>query len=207
HNVLLSLNEVGGDPRQFGVSPAAFHHANRQRLRQWPNTMLATATHDTKRGEDARTRIDVLSEMPDAWGRRARRWAALNRFLRREVDGTSAPSRNDEYMIYQTLVGAWPAKLVGAPLANSEDLQAFTRRMAGFVVKAVREAKVATSWDNPNLAYENACTVFLERMLDASRSNPFLADFVAFQVEVAHRGVLSSLSQTVLKLTVPGVPD
>jgi (1->4)-alpha-D-glucan 1-alpha-D-glucosylmutase len=212
HHLLLSLNEVGGDPRQFATSPAAFHYLNQQRSQRWPHSMLATATHDTKRGEDARTRIDVLSEMPELWARRVRRWSRLNRGFRRDLDGEPAPSRNDEYALYQALVGAWPTEWlptegVATQLPAAADIQPFADRLAAFLVKAVREAKVVSSWDNPNEAYEQASTAFVLRLFDVSRSNPFLADFAAFNAQVAYLGMLNSLSQLVLKLTAPGVPD
>ncbi len=207
HFLLLSVNEVGGDPRQFSVSPAAFHHANRQRARQWPGSMLTTATHDTKRGEDARLRLDVLSEMPAAWEQRVRRWRHLNRFQRRDLDGQSAPSRNDEYMIYQTLVGAWPTAMDGTSPDPSRPLDDLAERVKAYVVKAAREAKVVTSWDSPNAAYESACTAFVQRLLDGTQPNPFLADFAAFQAEIADFGMFNGLSQVVLKLTAPGIPD
>jgi 4-alpha-glucanotransferase/(1->4)-alpha-D-glucan 1-alpha-D-glucosylmutase len=204
HN-LISLNEVGGDPRLFGVSVAAFHHANRERARQWPQAMLATTTHDTKRGEDARARIDVLSEMPDELSRRAMRWAELNRFLRPEGD-VEAPTRNDEYLLYQTLLGAWPAEFVATPPEGAA-LARFSTRIEQFTIKAVREAKLVSSWDNPNEAYENACVAFLRGALDDSRPNPFLADFAGFAKRIAFFGMLNGLSQAALRLTVPGVPD
>ena len=207
HHLLLSLNEVGGDPRHFATSPTAFHHLNQQRSQRWPHAMVATATHDTKRGEDARTRIDVLSEMPDLWARRVKRWSRLNRMFRRDLDGAPAPSRNDEYAIYQALAGAWPAEFPGEALPVAGDVQAFADRLTGFLVKAIREAKLISSWDNPNASYEEAATAFVLRLLDVSRPNPFLADFVAFNAQVAYLGMLNSLSQLVLKLTVPGVPD
>ncbi len=208
YNLLISLNEVGGDPRQFGTSAAGFHEANRQRLRQWPDAMLATSTHDTKRGEDARIRIDILSEIPEEWDQRFRRWVLLNRFLRRQVDGNRVPSRNDEYMIYQSLVGAWPVVFAERPAADSPELAAFSQRMQAFAIKAAREARLATSWADPKPDYEEAYTAFIARLLDASRPNPFLDDFAEFHAAaVAHPAMLASLSQLVLKLTVPGVPD
>ena len=207
YNLLISLNEVGGDPRQFGTSAAAFHEANRQRLRQWPDAMLATSTHDTKRGEDARIRIDILSEIPEEWDRRVRRWMSLNRYLRRHADGDRAPSRNDEYMIYQSLVGAWPVAFAERPAADSPELGAFSERMQAFAIKAAREARLMTSWADPKQAYEEAYTAFVARLLDASRPNPFLDDFAEFHAAIAHPAMLASLSQLLMKLTVPGVPD
>jgi (1->4)-alpha-D-glucan 1-alpha-D-glucosylmutase len=201
---LLSLNEVGGDPRQFGVSVAAFHRANQQRARDWPHSMLATATHDTKRGEDARLRIDALSEMPAEWERRVQRWSELVRSLRREVDGMPAPTPTDEFMIYQTLLGAWPAEFIGRP-PDRDALAGFVARIERYVVKAVREAKVASSWENPAEAYEAACVGFVRGALNPA--HPFLAELSGFAERVAFIGMLSSLAQTVLRLTAPGVPD
>ncbi|MGE0746828.1 MAG: malto-oligosyltrehalose synthase [Rhodospirillales bacterium] len=207
HNRLLSLNEVGGEPRQFGVASAAFHQANRQRARQWPHAMLATATHDTKRGEDARARLDVLSEIPQAWSARVARWHRLNRRLVRAADDGQAPTRNDAYMIYQTLVASWPVALTGRRPQSADELGNLAPRLAGFVVKAVREAKQHSSWDNPYPAYEDACTAFVQRLLEVERPNPFLDDFVGFAETVAFHGMLNGLCQAILKCTAPGVPD
>jgi (1->4)-alpha-D-glucan 1-alpha-D-glucosylmutase len=199
HARLLSLNEVGGDPRQFGVSLAAFHHANRERARRWPSAMLATSTHDSKRGEDLRPRLDLLSELPGEWAELSRRWATLNRFARRRHEGRRAPARKDEYLIYQTLLGAWP---------NDEaELEGFADRVADYLTKALREAKQRTSWARPDEGYEAACIGFARRLLQRDRPNPFLDSFLPFQRRVAALGALGSLVQTVLKLTVPGLPD
>ena len=198
YNRLLSLNEVGGDPRQFGVTVSAFHHLMQERAKSWPSAMSALSTHDTKRGADMRARINVLSELAPEWNHRVRRWASLNRFKRGKVNGDPAPSPNDEYGIYQTLLAAWPSK---------SEIDAFGERLKGTVLKSIREAKRRTSWTNPNEAYESACLRFVERLLEADRSNPFLDDFLAFQQSVAQFGVLNSLSQLVVTLTAPGVPD
>lgn len=203
---LLSLSEVGGDPGQFGTSPAAFHHANRLRARQWPHAMLATSTHDTKRGEDARTRIDVLSELPAAWHERTDRWTMLNRLLRQDLDGAAAPMPGDEYLFYQALLGAWPAAFAGASL-EADTLAVLTARIERYFVKAMREAKLVSSWENPNEAYEAACTAFVRGALDATRTTPFLPDFAAFAEGIAFFGMLNSLSQLVLRMTIPGMPD
>ncbi|HLI12561.1 MAG TPA: malto-oligosyltrehalose synthase [Alphaproteobacteria bacterium] len=203
---LSSLCEVGSDPRQFGVSPAAFHHLNQERLRRWRHGMLATATHDTKRGEDARARINALSELPQQWAQRASRWASLNRRKKTEVDGRPAPSRNDEYLLYQTLLGAWPAESAGAALEGSE-LAEFVARITGYMRKAVREAKERSSWANPHQDYEAALESFVARILDPKAGRPFLGDFLPFQARIAGLGMLSGLVQTALKLTCPGVPD
>lgn len=196
---LLSLNEVGGDPRQFAVTLAAFHHANRERARRWPNAMLATSTHDSKRGEDVRPRLDLLSELPGDWAELSRRWATLNRFARRRHLGRRAPARKDEYLIYQTLLGAWPNQ--------EEALDGFAERIAEYLTKALREAKQRTSWARPDEGYEAACIGFARRLLQRDRPNPFLDSFLPFQRRIAALGALGSLVQTALKLTIPGLPD
>jgi (1->4)-alpha-D-glucan 1-alpha-D-glucosylmutase len=202
---LLSLNEVGGDPRRFGLSPSGFHRRMRQSRRHWPHSMLTTATHDTKRGEDVRARLNVLSELTAEWTQHVTRWAALNRDHRALVDGQPAPTPADEYMLYQTLVGAWP--LMPGQALSGPVLGEFRDRLTGYMLKATREAKERTSWMQPNLAYEEACRDFIARLLDVGTSQPFLTDFHAFHAAVAPLGALNGLGQIVLKLTVPGVPD
>ncbi len=199
---LASLNEVGGGPERFGTSVGAFHRANQSRTREWPDTMLATSTHDTKRSEDVRTRIDVLSELPSRWRLALRRWSRLNRSRKRRVDGAEAPSRRDEYLLYQTLIGTMPpADLDEAALG------AWRERIEAYMLKAVREAKLHSSWINPNAAYEQALTDFVRGLLGRRESNLFLDDFLAAAPPIARLGLYNSLSQTALKLTVPGVPD
>jgi (1->4)-alpha-D-glucan 1-alpha-D-glucosylmutase len=204
---LISLNEVGGDPRQFGTSVPAFHRVNEERSKQWPHAMLASATHDTKRGEDARARINVLSELPAAWAERAARWSVLNRSRHAEVDGRRAPSRNDEYLIYQALLGVWPSEWIGRKPEPGAALDDLKERLRTYVVKALREAKLRSSWARPNEALEAVCAAFVGDLVDTSRPNLFLDDFVPFQETVAFFGMLNSLAQTALKLTCPGVPD
>ncbi len=203
---LLCLNEVGGEPGRFGTSAAAFHHVNQDRLARFPFGLLATATHDHKRGEDTRLRIAVLSEMAEGWHARVRRWTRLNRMKRRQGtgDGTRAPSRNDEYIFYQTLVGAWPPDL--SP-DDGAGLGAFADRLAAYMLKAVREAKVRTSWTTPNPTYEAGVEHFVRTVLDPARSAPFLADVAALVAEIGPAAAVNGLAQTLLKLTVPGVPD
>jgi (1->4)-alpha-D-glucan 1-alpha-D-glucosylmutase len=203
---LISCNEVGGDPRQMSLSIAAFHARNRERAKRWPNSMLATATHDTKRGEDARARIDVLSEIPGEWERSVRRWAALNSRWKVDLDDRRAPSRNDEYLIYQTLIGAWPVELDEPPF-DPAALGEFAARIQAYLVKAAREAKLATSWANPIREYEDALLQFAGRLLDPESGRLFLAEFLPLQRRVARIGMLNSLVQLALKLTCPGVPD
>jgi len=207
YNRLLSLNEVGGDPRQFGVTASAFHHLMQERAQRWPNALSPLATHDTKRGADLRARLNVLSEIAPEWNQRVRRWASLNRFRRGKVADAPAPSPNDEYAIYQTLLGAWPMELCGRAAPDPAGIESFRRRVQDTVLKSIREAKRRTSWSNPNEAYESACLHFVERILEIDRPNPFLDDFVAFQHRIAGIGALNSLGQTILALTAPGVPD
>ena len=204
---LASLNEVGGDPRQFGISVSAFHHVNEERAKQWPHAMLATATHDTKRGEDARARINVLSELGEIWSERITRWSRLNRSRRAEVDGAWAPSRNDEYLFYQVLLGVWPADWTGRKPEPGPALDALQDRLRQYATKALREAKLRTSWARPDEPFEAASAAFLTDIIDPGRPNPFLDDFVPFQARIAFFGMLNSLAQTALKLTCPGVPD
>jgi (1->4)-alpha-D-glucan 1-alpha-D-glucosylmutase len=200
YNRLVSLNDVGGDPRRFGVPPAEFHQTMQQHAHAWPHTMLATSTHDSKRSEDIRARINVLSEVPVLWRRRVRRWRELNHSKKRLVDGQDAPTRNDEYLLYQTLIGAWP-------IASEEAAdRGFEERIRNYMLKAVREAKEKTSWANPNVEYENAVVAFVKALLSPN-NNEFLADFLPFQSYISRMGMFNSLSQLLIKLTAPGVPD
>jgi (1->4)-alpha-D-glucan 1-alpha-D-glucosylmutase len=205
YNVLLSLNEVGGDPQRFGAPVAHFHEANRRRREQWPAALLATATHDTKRGEDARARLNLLSEVPDDWRRHLARWSRLNAGLRTLIDGEPAPDRNDEYLFYQALLGAWPAAAgKEVPLVAPADL---VSRLSEYMKKAIKEAKVHTSWINPNEEYDKGVADFLTRTLAGPKARRFLAEFLPFQRFIALRGMVNSLAQVVLKIISPGVPD
>ena len=191
---LIALNEVGGNPRRFGLSLKAFHAASEDRARHWPYTMLGTSTHDTKRSEDSRARLGVLSEIPGMWRLALRRWSLLNRSHRTEIDGTAAPSRGDEYHFYQALIAIWP----GASPAELAD------RLKAYMLKAVREAKQYTSWINPDQEYEAA----LERFVTESLHNAlFLKDLKEVMPRLAHLGMLVGLSQALLKVASPGVPD
>jgi (1->4)-alpha-D-glucan 1-alpha-D-glucosylmutase len=202
YNVLVALNEVGGDPQRFGISVRAFHQANLQRQERWPYTMLATSTHDTKRGEDARCRLDVLSEIPDTWAENVARWSRLNASARTNVDGEPAPDRGDEYLFYQALLGAWSATSESiVPPAGLVD------RMQAYMLKALREAKLHTSWVNNNRPYEQATEQFVAKVLSPTTGQDFLASLAPFRAQVAFQGMLNSLSQLVLKLASPGVPD
>jgi (1->4)-alpha-D-glucan 1-alpha-D-glucosylmutase len=202
YNRLVSLNEVGGEPDRFGLSVEEFHTQCLARLEKWPDSLSATSTHDTKRGEDVRARISVLSEIPREWRAAVGRWHRWNRRYAAEVDGRPAPDRNDEYLLYQTLIGAWP-------LAPSQDhaLAAFTTRIQQYMLKATKEAKVNTSWINPNEAYDEALRAFASRILEPGPGNRFLADFTAFQEFVGRLGMVNSLAQTLIKIAAPGVPD
>ncbi len=191
-NRLVSLNDVGGDPSRFGTSLAEFHAAMDARQRATPDGLSATSTHDTKRSEDVRVRIDVLSEIPGPWRERVSAWQKLNRKHRTMVDGRPTPGPNTEYLIYQTMVGAWPITV---------------DRLRAYVTKAIHEAKSHTSWVNPNARYDEAVTAFVEAILDPARSSRFLADFTAFAARIAHFGAFYALSQTLIKITAPGVPD
>jgi (1->4)-alpha-D-glucan 1-alpha-D-glucosylmutase len=199
YNRLLSLNEVGGNPSVFGISVRDFHEFNARRIRQWPHSLNATATHDTKRGEDARARLNVLSEMPKEWGAAVRAFAKANARLKMPVGARSAPDVNDEYLIYESLLGAYPFA--------EEDLPNLTERMKAYIVKAIREAKVHTAWVKPDVAYEQTCVDFVDAILDRSRSSDFLSSFLPLEKKIAFYGVFNSLSQLVLKLCSPGVPD
>ncbi|MGP0074666.1 MAG: malto-oligosyltrehalose synthase [Bryobacteraceae bacterium] len=199
---LASLNEVGGDPERFGVSGSAFHRRNLIRRELWPNGMNASSTHDSKRGEDVRARINVLSEIPGEWYRAIRRWRDLNRSAKTRVDERHAPDSNEEYLVYQTLVGTWPLY----PM-NPDEHEAYVRRIDGYVQKALHEAKVHTSWVNPNSEYEQAVTKFVERVLEPSPGNLFLQDLRQFQAPIARAGLWNSIAQLVVKIASPGVPD
>ncbi len=202
YNRLASLNDVGGNPEMFGVPVRSFHAANADAARLWPHAMLASSTHDNKRSEDVRARIDVLSEMPALWRLQLRRWSRANRSKKREVDGEAAPSRNDEYLLYQTLLGTCPP---GAP--DAAEMAAYTERIVQYMIKATREAKAETSWLNPNLPYEQATADFVHALLAESKRNLFLRGFRVVLEPVARLGRYNSLSMALIKLTAPGVPD
>ena len=204
YNRLIALNEVGGDPDRFGATVDAFHAAMKRRLRRQAAGLSTTSTHDTKRGEDARARLYVLSEMPELWSSAVRRWAGLNAGHRRDVDGTPAPEPEVEWMFYQALAGVLPLDL---SLADTEACSALCERMVGFMLKAVREAKAHTSWTGQNPAYEEAIEGFTRAALDPTRSKEFLQDVASTCEPIFRAGALNSLSQTAIKLAAPGVPD
>jgi len=199
---LLSLNEVGGEPDRFGIAPEALHGYFTARQAKWPFSLSPLSTHDTKRSEDVRARLNVLSEIPEEWSMAVQRWSRLNATHRQSVEEQPAPDANEEYFLYQTLLGAWPLE----PYATSE-YQAFVDRILAYMEKALHEAKVHTSWINPNTDYDRAVTGFVQRILDERVNRDFLDDFLTFQQRVSHYGLYNSLAQTLLKLTAPGVPD
>lgn len=202
YNRLVSLNDVGGDPRTFGIGIDDFHGANERIACTHPFGLLASSTHDSKRSEDVRARIDVLSEMPGPWRFALRRWRGINQRRKSRLGDGLAPSADDEYLLYQTLIGVWPFDAAG------DDAPPLRERVEAYMIKAAREAKRHTSWMNPDPAYEAALADFVRRLLagDATR-NAFLADFLPLQRTVALFGGYNSLSLLLLKLTAPGVPD
>jgi len=204
YHALVSVNEVGGDPQRLGRSVAAFHDTNLHRLRHWPGDMLATTTHDTKRSEDARARINVLSEMPAVWAAAAARWRRINAPNRTRLPGGQAPDANDEYLFYQALLGVWP---IGLDASNPDLPTDLVPRLTAYMHKATKEAKRHTSWITPNPDYETAVARFIERSLTGRTSRAFFAAFLPLVDRVASAGMVNSLSQLVLKIASPGVAD
>ncbi len=201
---LLAHNEVGGDPRRYATSISAFHRANEERLKRSPADMIGGSTHDTKRGEDARMRIAALSGLTTEWGQRLASWTRANRRWVTESGSDMLPDRNHQLYFYQTLVGAWPMEL--SP-DDASGASALAERVEQALLKAVREGKERSSWTNPVDDYEQALRRFVRGALDVSRPNVFLSDFADFMQRVGWLGALSSLSQTLLRLTMPGLPD
>jgi (1->4)-alpha-D-glucan 1-alpha-D-glucosylmutase len=200
YHPLLSLNEVGGNPRPSAApSREHFYSFLKNRRDHWPGTMDASSTHDTKRSEDVRARINVLSEMPDEWERHLQRWAQQNARHKEDIGGQSAPERNEEYFLYQTLLGVWPL--------DEGDGRTLLDRVQAHLIKATREAMVHTRWTRPNQRHEDALQKFVARILSPQESGDFLPDFRQFQERVAYYGMFNSLSQTLLKIVSPGVVD
>ena len=201
---LASLNSVGGDPTRFGAPRDRFHHVIGARARSWPHAMNSTSTHDGKRGEDVRARINVLSEIPDEWEKQVDAWHGINRGRKPRTgegdDVRQVPDNNEEYLLYQTLLGAWEAE-DGKPSPD------FIDRMKSYAVKAAKEAKVNTAWLAPDESYEKALSEFVERILDPSPDNRFLESFHPFQRKIARYGFFNTLSQTLIKIAAPGAPD
>jgi len=199
YNRLVGLNEVGASPDRFGLSLEKFHKFNAAKAEHWPDCLNATSTHDTKRGQDVRARIGVLTEMPELWSSKVRHWKQINAGFKSKCHGIISPDANDEYFLYQTLIGAMPF--------DSEQYDDFGERIKQYIIKVVREAKQHSSWVEPNEQYERAFCGFVDRILDSSASNKFQNDFSSFQKQIAAYGIFNSLSQTLLQMISPGVPD
>ncbi|HLN44943.1 MAG TPA: malto-oligosyltrehalose synthase [Candidatus Sulfotelmatobacter sp.] len=195
---LLSLNDVGGSPNVFGIPIDDFNEFNLKRYSKWPFSINATATHDTKRGEDVRARLNILSEIPNEFGQRIKKWTELNTTKKKRIRDNMAPSKNEEYYLYQMLLGTYPFDSV----SNTD----YVKRVQDHIVKALREGKLSSSWFEPNEDYEDAVTSFINEILNGSDPE-FVKDFNAFQKNIAFYGMFNSLSQTLLKITSPGVPD
>jgi (1->4)-alpha-D-glucan 1-alpha-D-glucosylmutase len=220
YNRLVSLSEVGGHPHAPCISITRWHQENAARAVHWPNAMLSTSTHDTKRGEDTRARISTLAELPNEWEEAVTEWRWMHASLLREVDGQPAPSAGDQYLFYQTLLGVWP----DLP-PDDDELAALSERLSVYMAKATKEAKLRTSWINPDEAYDDAVRAFVEGAMadegladqagergDVSsphggHETPFSRSFLALHRKVAYFGRLSALAQVLLKFTSPGVPD
>jgi (1->4)-alpha-D-glucan 1-alpha-D-glucosylmutase len=197
---LFAANEVGHHPAEFGRPPADFHDDNQKRLRDWPASLLATSTHDTKMSEDVRARLLALSEIPERWDTALHRWSKLNHVAKTLVDNVLAPDANEEYLLYQILLGAWP-------LHEDQVDETFRERIKAYMRKALSESKARTNWANPNEPWLKACDDFIERILDPQASRAFLDDFVPFAQTIAEQGMKMALVQVALKITSPGVPD
>jgi len=201
YNRLVSLNEVGGEPDTFGIPADAMHGWLAERAKRWPHSLSASSTHDTKRSEDVRARINILSELPAEWRQATGRWARMNRKARVVIDGESYPSRNEEYLLYQTLVGTWPTR----PMTADGERE-YLERIRGYMLKTMREAKVFTSWLNPSEPHERAMGRFVEMVLSPANV-AFRRDFGELASRVARYGVYNSLAQLAIKIGAPGVPD
>ena len=205
YNRLAALNEVGGEPQQFGIGLDAFHERNLDRQRNWPATLLATSTHDTKRSEDVRARMVAISELPQPWRRSIQRWRLLNRKWKRTIDEVQAPDPNEEYLLYQTLLGTWPVNTHSQ--AEQTASAEYVARIQAYMAKALNEAKLNTSWIRPNEDWLGAMRDFVAKILETSSKNKFLPNFFPVVEEIARLGVINSLTQNLLRLTSPGVPD
>ncbi|MFC7736801.1 malto-oligosyltrehalose synthase [Roseomonas sp. GCM10028921] len=201
---LISRNEVGSEPSHFAITPHAFHAACRDRAKYFPREMLATATHDTKRGEDTRARLAVISELPEEWAATLTRWTRLNSVLKKEVDGEPAPDATDEIMLYQSLIGAWPLDLDPSDEAGVE---ALIKRLAAWQEKALREGKRRSEWAVPNEPYEAACRDFLTAMLASDRPSRLREEVAAMVRRLSPAGAVNGLAQALIRCTAPGIPD
>jgi (1->4)-alpha-D-glucan 1-alpha-D-glucosylmutase len=205
YNRLAALNEVGGEPQLFGLSVETFHQRNLRRQRDWPASLLATSTHDSKRSEDVRARMLAISEIPQLWGRSLQKWRTANRRFKKQIDEAEAPDAGEEYLLYQTLLGTWPVDLDGAPVSSVG--QEFVTRIQRYMAKALKEAKLNTSWIQPNENWDDAMQEFVARILEPGPRNKFLPIFLPVAAEIARLGAINSLAQTAIKLSAPGVPD
>ncbi len=197
---LISLNEVGNDPYSFGITLEGFHKKNIERLENWPHSMLASSTHDTKRSEDVRARINILSEIPEEWAQALQVWSKLNSQYKLQDEDETIPDNNDEYLLYQTLLGSWPLAIPGQEAFNN-----YVSRVKAYMEKAIKEAKIHSSWINPNKTYDQGVLQFIDNILKPG--SPFIQQFEPFYHKISRLGMLNSLSQALLKLTSPGVPD
>jgi len=202
YNRLLALNEVGGNPVNFGISVNDFHNYNISRLNNTPHALTATSTHDTKCSEDVKARLCVLSEIPEIWHKKVIKFSRINKSKKIRIDEKLMPEKNDEYMFYQALLGIWPGSEM-----NTKGAEEICARLENYMIKAVREAKVYTSWININAEYEQALINFIKRVLNSHPSHLFWKEFLPFQKELSLRGYINSVSQILLKITSPGVPD
>jgi (1->4)-alpha-D-glucan 1-alpha-D-glucosylmutase len=199
---LASLNEVGMDPNSFGTDVPFFHQKSQEYLQKWPYTLVTTSTHDTKRSEDVRSRINVLSEIPEIWNEALHHWSSLNKERKVLIENREVPANNEEFLLYQTLIGSWPLY----PMDATARAQ-YIDRIEKYLIKAVKEAKVHTSWINPNEAYEKGVKEFIHRILNLEPDNSFIKEFEQFIQPIVKAGMFNSLSQTILKMTIPGIPD
>jgi (1->4)-alpha-D-glucan 1-alpha-D-glucosylmutase len=204
-NRLAALNEVGGEPQQFGMGLETFHQRNQDRQRDWPATLLATSTHDTKRSEDVRARMVAISEIPQLWRLSIQRWRTVNRRWKKRIDELDAPDLNEEYLLYQTLLGTWPVNARGE--AEKTASAEYVLRIQSYMSKALNEAKINTSWVQPNEEWLASMHDFIAKTLEPSSKNKFLPSFLPVVEEIARLGAINSLSQILLKFASPGVPD
>lgn len=195
YNMFVSHNEVGDSPEFFGYTPAEFHALMQERMMKWPYSLNASSTHDTKRGEDVRARLNALTGLYEEWIPLVSRWMLDNRDLK--TDG--APDKNDEYFIYQTLVGSYPLP------SEEQDIRLYPQRLSDYLQKFLREAKVHSGWTEPNEQYESATISFAKKLID--KDSKFRESFIPFLEKVAYYGMIHSFSQLVLKFTCPGIPD
>src|SRR5215471_4778107 len=205
YNRLAALNEVGGEPQQFGLSVDAFHQRNLDRHLNWSATLLATSTHDTKRSQDVRARMVAISEIPEGWRRSLPKWRMATRRWKKTLDEMEAPDANEEYLLYQTLLGTWPMSAKGTPEPRvGAD---YVQRIQNYMTKALNEAKLNTSWIQPNEEWLTATREFVAKILEPTSRNKFLPLFLPVAEQIARLGAINSLAQVLLKLTSPGVPD